>query len=63
MFGVEKHSRVLIAQLYYKYFFVIITRFIQEIQEIRSNIQKIIQKKENLKNEILFFGKVMLQCV
>ena len=63
MFGVEKHSRVLIAQPYYKYFFVIITRFIQEIQEIRSNIQKRIQKKENLKKEILFFGKVMLQCV
>ena len=63
MFGVEKHFKVLIAQPYYKYFFVIITRFIQEIQEIRSNIQKRIQKKENLKKEILFFGKVMLLCV
>ena len=63
MFGVEKHFKVLIVQPYCKYFFVIITRFIQEIQEIRSNIQKRIQKKENLKKEILFFGKVMLQFV
>jgi len=44
-------------------FFFIITHFIQEIRKIRSNIQKRIQKKENLKKEILFFGKVMLQCV
>ena len=48
MFGVEKHTKVLIAQLYYKYSFTIITHFIQEIQKIRSNIQKRIQKKENL---------------
>ena len=63
MFGVEKHLKVLIAQPYYKYFFIIITQFNQEIQKIRSNIQKRIQKKENLKKEILFFGRVMLQCV
>ena len=63
MFGVEKHLKVLIAQRYYKFFFVIITHFIQEIRKIRSNIQKRIQKKENLKKEILFFGRVMLQCV
>ena len=63
MFGVEKHLKVLIAHPYYKYFFIIITHFIQEIRKIRSNIQKRIQKKENLKKEILFFGKVMLQCV
>ena len=63
MFGVEKHIKVLIVQHYYKYFFIIIIHFIQEIQKIRSNIQKKIQKKENLKKEILFFGKVMLLYV
>jgi len=63
MFGVEKHLMVLIVQPYCKYFIFIIIRFIQEIQKTRSNIQKRIQKKENLKKEILFFGKVMLQCV
>ena len=63
MFGVEKHLKVLIVQLYYKYFLIIIIHFIQEIQKIRSNIQKKIQKKENLKKEILFFGKVMLLYV
>jgi hypothetical protein len=46
MFGVEKHLEVLIAQPYYKYFFFIITHFIQEIRKIRSNIQKRIQKKK-----------------
>ena len=40
MFGVEKHLKVLIAQLYYKYTLLIITHFIQEIQKIRSDIQK-----------------------
>ena len=63
MFGVEKHFMVLIAQHYCKYFFVTIIRFIQEIQKIRSDIQKRIQRKDYLKKEILFFGKVMLQCV
>ena len=63
MFGVEKHLKVLIAQPYYKYFFVIIIRFIQEIQKIRSNTQKRIQKKNNLKKETLFFGTVMLLYV
>ena len=53
MFGVEKHFKVLIAQPYYKYFFIIMTHFIQEIQKIRSNIQKRIQKKENTKKEIM----------
>ena len=63
MFGVEKHFMVLIAQPYYKYFFIIIVPFIQEIQKIRSNMQKKIQKKDNLKKGTLFFGKVMLLCV
>ena len=63
MFGVEKHLKELIVQLYYKYFFVIITHFIQEIQKIKSSLQKKIQKKKNLKKEILFFGKAMLLCV
>ena len=45
MFGVEKHLKVLIAQLYYKFFFVIITLFIQEILKIRSDIQKRIALK------------------
>ena len=63
MFGVEKHFKVSIVRLYYKYFFVIITHFIQETLKIRSIIQKKIQKKENSKKEILFFGKVMLLCV
>jgi hypothetical protein len=63
MFGVEKHLKVLIVQPYYKYFIFIIIRFIQEIQKIRSNIQKRIQRKDYLKKEILFFGKVMLLCV
>ena len=63
MFGVEKHFEVLIAQPYYKYFFIIIAHFIQEIQKIRSNIQKRIQRKDYLKKEILFFGKVMLLYV
>ena len=62
MFGVEKHLKVLIVQLYYKYFFFIITYFIQEILKIKSSLQKRIQKK-NLKKEILFFGKDMLLCV
>jgi len=44
-------------------FYFIIIRFIQEIQKIRSNIQKRIQRKDYLKKEILFFGKVMLLCV
>ena len=63
MFGMEKHLKVLIVQPYCKYFIVIIIRFIQEIQKIRSNIQKRIQRKDYLKKEILFFGKVMLLCV
>ena len=63
LFGVEKHLKVLIVQPYCKYFIVIIIRFIQEIQKIRSNIQKRIQRKDYLKKEILFFGKVMLLCV
>ena len=60
MFGVEKHLKVLIVQLYCKFFIFIIIRFIQEIQKIRSNIQKRIQRKDYLKKEILFFGKDML---
>ena len=63
MFGVEKHLKVLIVQPYCKSFIFIIIRFIQEIQKIRSNIQKRIQRKDYLKKEILFFGKVMLLCV
>ena len=62
MFGEEKHLKVLIVQPYCKYFIFIIIRFIQEIQKIKSNIQKKIQRKDNLKKEILFFGKVMLLC-
>ena len=63
MFGVEKHLKVLIVQPYCKYFIFIIIHFIQEIRKIRSNIQKRIQRKDYLKKEILFFGKVMLLCV
>ena len=58
-----KTFKVLIVQPYCKYFIFIIIRFIQEIQKIRSNIQKRIQRKDYLKKEILFFGKVMLLCV
>ena len=46
MFGVEKHLKVLIVQLYYKYFFIIITYFIQEIQKIKSSLQKKFEKKK-----------------
>ena len=63
MFGVEKHLKVLIVQPYCKYIIIIIIRFIQEIQKIKSNIQKKIQRKDYLKKEILFFGKVMLLYV
>ena len=63
MFGVEKHLKVLTVQPYCKYFIFTIIHFIQEIQKIRSNIQKRIQRKDYLKKEILFFGKVMLLCV
>ena len=40
MFGEEKHIKVLIAQLYYKYFLIIITCSTQEIQKTRLIIQK-----------------------
>jgi hypothetical protein len=57
MFGVEKHLKALIAQPYYKYFFVIITHFIQEIQKIRSNIKKRIQRKRKFKKGDIIFWK------
>jgi len=60
VWGWKKHLKVLIVQPYCKYFIFIIIRFIQEIQKIRSNIQKRIQRKDYLKKETLFFGKVML---
>ena len=64
MFGVEKHFKELIAQPYYKYFFVIITYFIQEIQKIRSNIQKRIQKKRLFKKgDIIFWKGHVAMCL
>ena len=64
MCGVEKHFMVLIAQPYCKYFFIIIVHFIQEIQRIRSNIQKRIQKKDYLKKgDIIFWKGHVAMCL
>ena len=64
MFGVEKHLKVLIAQLYYKFFFVIITHFIQEILKSRLNTQKKIQKiKNSKKGDIIFWKGHVAMCL
>ena len=64
MFGVEKHLKVLIVQPYCKYFIVIIIRFIQEIQKIRSNIQKKnLKKKLFKKGDIIFWKGHVAMCL
>ena len=63
MFGVVKHIRVQTAQHYYSYITITINHSIQEIQKIKSNIQKKILKEKFLKKEMSFFGKGMLQYV
>ena len=64
MFGVEKHLKVLIVQLYYKYFFIIITRFIQETQKIKSSSQKKKLKKGKFKKgDIIFWEGHVAMCL
>ena len=60
----EKNLKVLIVQPYCKYFIFIIIHFIQEIQKIKSNIQKKNSKKRKfIKGDIIFWKGHVAMCL
>ena len=65
MFGVEKHyNGIDCSALLQIFYFVIINCFIQEIQKIRSNIQKRNSKKRLFKKgDIIFWKGHVAMCL